>query len=67
LHYFKRVRLLPRIRWALGVLHTVQPASLPDIGSGHGKFLWPLLDAFPDLPVTAVDSDPKRVRDLEAV
>jgi hypothetical protein len=38
LHYFKRVRLLPRIRWALGVLHTVQPASLLDIGSGRGKF-----------------------------
>lgn len=67
LHYFKRVPLLPRIQWALGVLHSLQPAELLDIGSGRGKFLWPLLDAFPALPVTAVDVDPRRVRDLEAV
>ncbi len=67
LHYFKRVRLLPRIQWALGVLRTLQPANVLDIGSGRGKFLWPLLDAFPHLPVAAVDVDAKRVRDLEAV
>ena len=67
LHYFKRVPLLPRIQWALGVVRSVQPADLLDIGSGRGKFLWPLLDAFPALPVTAVDKDPRRVRDLTAV
>ena len=67
LHYFKRVPLLPRIQWALGVLRSVQPTNLLDLGSGRGKFLWPLLDAFPALPVTAVDKDPRRVRDLEAV
>lgn len=67
LHYFKRAPLLPRIQWALGVLHSLHPAELLDIGSGRGKFLWPLLDAFPALPVTAVDADPRRVRDLEAV
>ncbi len=67
LYYFKRVPLLPRIQWALGVLRSVQPEELLDIGSGRGKFLWPLLDAFPRLPVTAVDMDPRRVRNLEAV
>ncbi len=67
LHYFKRVPLLPRIQWALGVLHSVQPANLLDIGTGRGKFLWPLLDAFPALPVTAVDKDLRRVRNLDAV
>lgn len=67
IHYFKRVPLLPRIQWALGVLHSLQPVELLDIGSGRGKFLWPLLDTFPALPVTAVDVDPRRVRDLEAV
>jgi SAM-dependent methyltransferase len=67
LHYFKRVPLLPRIQWALGVLHSLRPLNLLDVGSGRGKFLWPLLDAFPTLPVTAVDADPRRVRDLEAV
>jgi len=67
LHYFKRVPLLPRIQWTLGVLRSIQPADLLDIGSGRGKFLWPLLDAFPALPVTAVDKDARRVRDLTAV
>ena len=66
LHYFKRVPLLPRIQWALGVIHSLQPANLLDVGSGRGKFLWPLLDAFPTLPVTAVDADARRARDLEA-
>jgi len=61
------VPLLPRIQWALGVVRSVQPANLLDIGSGRGKFLWPLLDAFPVLTVTAVDKDPRRVRDLTAV
>jgi 2-polyprenyl-3-methyl-5-hydroxy-6-metoxy-1,4-benzoquinol methylase len=67
LHYFKRVPLLPRIQWALGVIHSRQPQNLLDIGSGRGKFLWPLLDTFPSLPVTAVDAEPRRARDLEAV
>ena len=67
LHYFKRVPLLPRIQWALGVLRSLQPVDLLDIGSGRGKFLWPLLDAFPAMPVTAVDNDPRRVRNLDAV
>jgi 2-polyprenyl-3-methyl-5-hydroxy-6-metoxy-1,4-benzoquinol methylase len=67
LHYFKRVPLLPRIQWALGVLRSLQPADLLDIGSGRGKFLWPLLDAFPVLSVTAVDQDPRRVQVLDAV
>ncbi len=59
--------LLPRIQWALGVIHSLQPANVLDVGSGRGKFLWPLLDAFPTLPVTAVDADARRARDLEAV
>jgi ubiquinone/menaquinone biosynthesis C-methylase UbiE len=66
-HYFKRVVLLARIQWALGVLHSIQPADLLDIGSGRGKFLWPLLDAFPTLPVTATDFNSRRVYDLAAV
>jgi SAM-dependent methyltransferase len=37
------------------------------VGSGRGTFLWPLLDAFPELRVTAVDTDPSRVADMDAV
>lgn len=67
IHYFKRSRPLPRVEWALGVLRGMQPGSLLDIGSGRGTFLWPLLDAFPHLPVTAVDADPRRAELLAAV
>src|SRR5262245_7384577 len=66
-HKFKRTTELPRVRRVLGILHGLQPADLLDVGSGRGTFLWPLLDAFPDLPVTALDTSTQRVADLEAV
>src|SRR5262245_19745942 len=44
---FKRQAELPRVRKVLGVLQGLAPASLLDIGSGRGAFLWPLLDSFP--------------------
>ncbi len=66
LHKFKRNADLPRVRRVLGALHGLSPASLLDIGSGRGTFLWPLLDAFPELPVTAIDHDPQRASDLAA-
>jgi 2-polyprenyl-3-methyl-5-hydroxy-6-metoxy-1,4-benzoquinol methylase len=67
LYPFKRSIPLPRVTWALGVLRTLQPGSLLDIGSGRGAFLWPLLDAFPLLPVTAIDADAQRAAHLQAV
>jgi ubiquinone/menaquinone biosynthesis C-methylase UbiE len=67
IHKFKRTTELPRVRKVLGALHGLQPAELLNIGSGRGAFLWPLLDAFPHLPVTALDRAPQRVADLEAV
>ncbi len=67
LHKFKRTMGLPRVERVLGALRSLAPAELLDLGSGRGVFLWPLLDAFPDLPVTAVDADPRRARDLAAV
>ncbi|MEM7167059.1 MAG: class I SAM-dependent methyltransferase [Planctomycetota bacterium] len=64
---FKRSTLLPRVQRVLGFLRSVQPSSLLDIGTGRGAFLWPLLDAFPDLPVHCVDVLPHRVEMLEEV
>src|SRR5262245_13762527 len=66
-HKFKRATELPRVRRVLGILRGLGPAELLDIGSGRGVFLWPLLDAFPDLAVTALDRSPQRVADLDAV
>jgi ubiquinone/menaquinone biosynthesis C-methylase UbiE len=67
LHKFKRNAELPRVRKVLGVLRGLAPATLLDVGSGRGTFLWPLLDAFPELEVTSVDINPDRIADIEAV
>lgn len=67
LHRFKRTMELARVARVLGVLKGIGPASLLDVGSGRGAFLWPLLDAFPGLPVTALDRLPYRVEDIQAV
>ncbi len=67
LHRFKRTMGLARVQRVLGILKGLQPANLIDIGSGRGAFLWPLLDAFPWLPITAVDRLDYRVADIHAV
>jgi SAM-dependent methyltransferase len=67
LHRFKRTAPLPRVAKILGMLKGLQPAELLDIGSGRGAFLWPLLDAFPHLPVTALDLLEYRVDSIRAV
>lgn len=67
LHKFKRQTELPRVKKVLGILQGLAPLSLLDIGSGRGTFLWPLLDAFPNLEVTAIDVNPVRVADINAV
>ena len=67
LHRFKRTMGLPRVAQVLGVLKGIIPAELLDIGSGRGAFLWPLLDAFPWLAVTALDTLDYRVADIQAV
>ena len=67
LHRFKRTMDLARVRRVLGMLQGLQPQTMLDIGTGRGAFLWPLLDAFPALPVTALDVLDYRVRDLQAV
>ena len=67
LHRFKQTMGLPRVKRVLGTLRGLAPTDLLDVGSGRGVFLWPLLDAFPDLPVTAIDQDPLRVDGIQAV
>ncbi|MBI4909282.1 MAG: class I SAM-dependent methyltransferase [Acidobacteria bacterium] len=67
LHKFKCDRQLPRVQRVIGILRGLAPESLLDVGSGRGTFLWPLLAAFPHLPVTSMDIDEQRVSDLSAV
>jgi len=67
LHKFKNDAKLPRVQRAIGILRGLAPENLLDVGSGRGTFLWPLLDAFPELPVTSIDVSEQRVSDLNAV
>lgn len=67
IHRFKRRESLPRVSRVLSTLEALAPASLLDIGSGRGAFLWPLILQFPELPVSVVDALEHRVRDIDAV
>lgn len=67
LHKFKIKDGPPRVTRVLQELRGLRPSSLLDVGSGRGAFLWPLLGAFPELSVTAIDRLSHRVRDIEAV
>ena len=67
LHRYKRSNVLPRVQKVLGILKGLQPSNILDIGSGRGVFLWPLLDSFPYLPVTAVDANEYRAAQLQTV
>src|SRR6266852_923889 len=67
LHKFKVNTELPRVQQVLGILRGVAPDNLHDIGSGRGAILWPLLSAFPELPVTSIEWSERRAGDLGAV
>jgi ubiquinone/menaquinone biosynthesis C-methylase UbiE len=67
LHRFKRTTELPRIRRVLGILRGMHPDNVLDVGSGRGVFLWPLLDAFPKTPVTAIDRLDHRIDEIQMV
>ncbi|MDH3742228.1 MAG: class I SAM-dependent methyltransferase [Hyphomicrobiales bacterium] len=67
LHRFKRTMGLPRVNAVIGALRGIAPSSLLDIGTGRGVFLWPLLDEFAELEVTAVEQDERRIGHLQAV
>lgn len=67
LYKFKRTMELARVQRVLGILKGLAPVELLDVGSGRGTFLWPCLNAFPELPVMAIDLDSQRVADILAV
>src|SRR5262249_46778786 len=67
LRRFRPAAGLPRVRKVLVTLRALEPADLLDVGSGRGVGLWPLLDALPETPVLAIDTDARRVGALQAV
>lgn len=62
LYHFKRKEILPRVHRVIGMLKSMFPATLLDVGSGRGTFLWPLLEALPDLEVTSIDLNENAIR-----
>jgi ubiquinone/menaquinone biosynthesis C-methylase UbiE len=67
IHRYKRTRGLRRVDRVLGVLRGLEPARILDVGSGRGVFLWPLLEAFPAVPVTAIDRSTGHAAEIAAV
>lgn len=67
MYHFKKKEILPRVKAVMGFLKGIQPASLLDVGSGRGVFLFPFLSEFPWVPVTAVDLLPHRVQMLQNI
>lgn len=67
LHYFKDKDILPRVKLVLGFLKNIYPKTILDIGTGRGVFLFPLLNTFSNIYVTACDILPYRVEFLECL
>ncbi|MBL8148712.1 MAG: methyltransferase domain-containing protein [Blastocatellia bacterium] len=67
LHKFKKTMALARVQRVFGILRALSPQELLDVGSGRGTFLWPLVDSFPELTITSIDKDIKRVEAVQAV
>ena len=68
LYRFKNTHdTLPRVKMVLSFLKSIEMDTLLDIGSGRGVFLWPCLQAFPQLAVTGLDILPHRVQMLRTV
>jgi ubiquinone/menaquinone biosynthesis C-methylase UbiE len=67
MHRFKRTGELARVRRVIGALRGIGATRILDVGSGRGAFLWPLVDAMPELGVLAIDLLQHRVADIDAV
>ena len=67
LRSFKRAMRLPRVTAAVGILRGLNPSNLLDVGSGRGVSLWPIMEAFPDIKVTALDHNLRNIADLDDV
>ena len=54
-------QILPRVRRAIGFLHSISFETMLDVGSGRGVFLIPFMKEFPWVNVTSLDLLEKRV------
>jgi len=61
----KSVSELPRITKVIGILKSIYPSTLLDIGSGRGVFLYSLMRDIPTVKITASDIKSKCVDDIK--
>lgn len=54
IHNFKNSKL-PRCEKVLGILKSIRPPSLLDVGFGRGTFLYPLLEFFGNINIASID------------
>jgi len=66
--YFKQYeKELPRIIKVLGILKSINPNSVLDVGSGRGRSLWPMVYNFPNTKFMCIDKFPFRAEVIQAV
>jgi len=66
--YFKRYDPeLPRVARMIGILKSINPASLLDIGPGRGRALWPIVYNIPGCEVVCIEPNEWRCRVINAV
>lgn len=64
---FKKTEPLPRVVKAIGMIRSIAPVNLLDIGSGRGTGLTQVLLEFPELDITAVECDENLISNLRAL
>lgn len=67
LERFERTMREPRLQRIFCALDGIAPRNLLHVGTGSGDALWPLLEEFPRIAVTAIDRDPRAIADVQAV
>lgn len=67
MHRFKKSAVLPRVAKVIGMLKSLAPVNVLDIGSGRGTGLTQVLLEFPELDITAVECDVTLLPNLRAL
>lgn len=69
LKYFKRYdsKELPRVTKIIGMLKSINPKTIVDVGSGRGRLLWPMAHNLPNANIICVDSFDWRTDVIKAV
>lgn len=67
--YFKRydTKELPRVTKILGILKSIQPSTVADIGSGRGRLLWPMVYNLPNTSFNSYELNQWRCEVINAV